>query len=184
MAKHGNLTYGLLGFLVDGPLSGYQLGKLFHKNYKPALSLIYRKLKQMTAEGLVRIEKVAQETVPDKNVIYITARGRKELERWLKEPKRPEPTRDPLFIQLWYGSSVDKKYILRNLAAYDAFIKLELGYYHRLLGKSVAIQQKDNGLSIKALYQTLSLEYQLRSRELIIDWIADAIARISNHKTE
>jgi DNA-binding PadR family transcriptional regulator len=77
----------ILGFLIDEPTHGYAL----KRKLSPALprdqrmndGVLYPLLKRMEREGLVRKQVERGESGRERNVFYVTARGREEFERWL-----------------------------------------------------------------------------------------------------
>jgi DNA-binding PadR family transcriptional regulator len=101
-----NATQGsLLGFLHDGPMSGWDLlhsGLSRFWNVTP--SHVYRELRVMEARGLV----VAAETGPrDRRPFKITAAGKRAFKSWISEQPGPEQLRFPLLVTLWFGRHVE-----------------------------------------------------------------------------
>jgi DNA-binding PadR family transcriptional regulator len=86
-----SLNHILLGFLQE-PCSGYELKTMFDRSinyFWPAeLSQIYRTLKRLEQDGLLRSRAEPSDKGPDRRVYALTAAGRGELAAWLEsEPK-------------------------------------------------------------------------------------------------
>lgn len=178
MKSRGILKHSLLGFLMDGPASGYDLVKVFHYDYRPAVTLIYRVLKKMADEGLVDFERVDQPKAQYKNVFSITGRGISELQKWISEPQIPEPTRDPIFLQLWFGNNGTKKDTLKLLKRYISNCRKQQKHY--LISAQKSPGRKSNNQNTATLYRRLVGECIMQNREQLINWAENAIKVISD----
>ncbi len=82
-----SLTYGILGFLSYGTMTGYDLAKAFGCSvnffWNAQTSQIYRELGKMEEEGLVACELVVQTQRPNKKLYSITDEGRRRFRAWL-----------------------------------------------------------------------------------------------------
>jgi DNA-binding PadR family transcriptional regulator len=97
------MKHAILGFLVDQPMHGYEL----KRKLSPALpreqrvndGVLYPLLRRMEADGLVRKRVERRESGRDRNVFHVTARGRREFDRWLhsSDDEADEATYDFLF---------------------------------------------------------------------------------------
>ncbi len=85
-----SLKHGMLGLLINGPRSGYDLDRVFKDSlafFWPAkTSQIYRELDAMERKGWLTSERVIQSEKPNKRVYSITEEGRREFRDWLSEP--------------------------------------------------------------------------------------------------
>ena len=174
------LKHGLLGFLCYGPKSGYQLHKMFFKTVRPTLSIIYRQLNGMAEDGLVEYKRVNQKKYPDKNVFRITKSGRTALEDWLKTPVQLVAVRDPLIMQMWYASRIDKKHVISNLKSHVEQIRKQLHYYET--AAAAAIEKNSKGSELDLLYWQLVGDLTLKQDRLFIEWAEEAIKQISDFK--
>ncbi len=106
--------YLILGLLMDGPMSGYDIKKQVHS----ALSIItnasygtlYPTLHKLLAEEAVQMREVAQTGRPSKKVYRITDQGQREFLEWLKRPAAADQVRREFLLKL---------YLARNLSAED-----------------------------------------------------------------
>lgn len=99
------LTHLLLG-LLEEPASGYDLGRRFEATvgvfWKAELSQVYATLHRLEDEGLAESHHAPPRGGPQRRVYERTERGRRELERWLREDPEPVRRRIPYLAQLFF----------------------------------------------------------------------------------
>jgi DNA-binding PadR family transcriptional regulator len=121
-------SYALLGLLTFGDdLTGYELKQRADRTLRyywvsPAMSQVYSELDRLTAHGFVR----ARDAGPNKRSTKyrITARGRSELTRWMKEEPAGFPVlKHPVALRLLIGHLVEPEVTVvmlrRHLAALE-----------------------------------------------------------------
>lgn len=131
-----SLKYAILGFLALEPVSGYTLRQRFEGSvssfWSVTQSQIYRELKALELQNLVRFELIPRAGKPSRKVYHLTNSGRKELSRWLQEPVEPQRIRHPLLLKLAFSDYEDTESIVRLLEAYLLDLKkIENGYQER-----------------------------------------------------
>lgn len=97
--------YAILGALLDGPATGYEIKSLMARStvyfWRESDSTIYPMLKVLAQEG-----KVLSETVyvgkKKKELFSITEVGRKEFDAWLRSPTRSETPRNEFLLKLFF----------------------------------------------------------------------------------
>jgi DNA-binding PadR family transcriptional regulator len=104
--------YAVLGLLMRGERSGYDLDKLASETiayfWRPAKSKIYSALQRLVEEGLIEGETVVQDARPDKQLYRLTASGAEELRAWLDaEEIVLAPGRHGLLLKLFFGAYAD-----------------------------------------------------------------------------
>ena len=67
--------------------------------------------------GLASVRTVKQSSRPDKQLYRITATGRAALREWINTPAAPEPDRNPLLLQLFFGDNGDTEALLAHVRA-------------------------------------------------------------------
>jgi DNA-binding PadR family transcriptional regulator len=104
-----NATQGsLLGFLYDGPKTGWDLleevkgGLSRFWNVTP--SHVYRELRTLEERKLVI---AGPPGVRDRRPFSITAAGRKAFRAWLHSEPGPEQIRFPLLVTLWFARHLE-----------------------------------------------------------------------------
>jgi PadR family transcriptional regulator AphA len=114
------ITYGILGLLAFwGPLSGYDLKRLFDHTLAPmwgaAQSQIYKELRRMKELGWVDMEREEQESRPDRKIYSITDQGHAALRKWQAQPPGVFQLRDDLLLKVLFGSFASPGDLGRNL---------------------------------------------------------------------
>lgn len=82
------LDYALLGLLVRGPASGYDLRKIFQTTalgrYSDSPGSIYPALARLERQGL--IDGRAEKSGRRRRVFHLTRRGRQVISEWIEQP--------------------------------------------------------------------------------------------------
>lgn len=98
----------LLGFLHEGPATGWDLIEEVRRGlarfWNVTSSHVYRELKTLEAEGLVRAGAPGPR---DRRPFRVTATGRRAFARWIREEPGPEQIRVPLLVTLWFAKHLD-----------------------------------------------------------------------------
>lgn len=102
----------LLGFLHEGPMSGWDLVTLAQDRigdfWTVTQSQVYRELAAMNAAGLVvKGETGARERTPYR----ITESGRSEFAEWIARDPGPETIRFPLLLTLHFGGHLEAAHL-------------------------------------------------------------------------
>jgi DNA-binding PadR family transcriptional regulator len=99
----------LLGFLHDGPKTGWELLQEVERGlqrfWNVTSSHVYRELKALEARGLVRAGAPGPR---DRRPFTITTAGRKEFREWITRMPPHEQIRFPLLVTLWFGKHLDR----------------------------------------------------------------------------
>lgn len=124
----------ILGALRRGPMHGYELKRVFEQSRVDQWAgllkgSIYHALKQMTAEGLLKVKEPEAGSDPRvKSVYELTPRGRAEFKALLKRawaaPIRGFPT--TLFAAVAYLSELEPELVLQALDKQCAQVETEL----------------------------------------------------------
>jgi DNA-binding PadR family transcriptional regulator len=106
-----SVKHGILGLLSQRPRHGYELRSAFvallggEENWDVKPAQIYSTLGRLEKAGLVKTQKQGKGKDPEKHVFYITAAGRKELERWFAVTIPPDHQRDEAYLKMVLGLS-------------------------------------------------------------------------------
>jgi DNA-binding PadR family transcriptional regulator len=125
----------LLGFLHDGPATGWDLLEEARRGlarfWNVTSSHVYRELKTLETRGHVR----AGEPGPrDRRPFSITSSGRSAFARWIRQEPGHEQMRIPLLVTLWFAKHLDDETLAvfledhrteheRRLAEYRGFVE-------------------------------------------------------------
>jgi len=116
-----SVKHALLGILSERSRHGYELKSAFDERVGEFWSLnygqIYTTLDRLEREALVEWRGEPQPKRPDRKIYRVTAKGRRELDRWLRRPvTRARALRDELFIKLLFRRRPDIESVLDLIA--------------------------------------------------------------------
>ena len=115
-----NATQGsLLGFLHDGPKTGWDLLQVsattLARFWNVTSSHVYRELKTLASRGLVAEGPPGRR---DRRPYEITDAGREAFREWIAQEPGPEQIRMPLLVTLWFGRHLDRETLSKFLVAH------------------------------------------------------------------
>ena len=97
--------YAILGMLLDGPSTGYEIKSLMRRStvyfWRESDSTIYPMLKVLAEEGKV-LSKIVYVGKKKKEVFSITQTGRAEFKAWLERPTGSETPRNEFLLKLFF----------------------------------------------------------------------------------
>jgi DNA-binding PadR family transcriptional regulator len=98
----------LLGFLHDGPATGWDLIEEVRRGlarfWNVTSSHVYRELRTLEERGLVRADDPGPR---ERQPFRITAKGRRAFAQWIRREPGPEQIRIPLLVTLWFAKHLD-----------------------------------------------------------------------------
>ena len=117
-----NLRAVLLGFLMQGDLTGYELKHLMERSvgffFGASYGSIYPALKDLEEAGLVRSTRVVQSERPNKKVYAITQEGVAYFRGALDEPPAPDTFRSEFLMHLFFGHHHEPERLLELVRRY------------------------------------------------------------------
>lgn len=113
--KSSNKTrYAILGILLDGPSTGYEIKSLMRKStvyfWRESDSTIYPMLRVLAEEGKA-LSEVVYVGKKKKEVFSITETGRMEFKAWFESPTSEETPRNEFLLKLFFAT--DRKEMIR-----------------------------------------------------------------------
>jgi DNA-binding PadR family transcriptional regulator len=163
-----SLRYALLGLLADRPSTGWQLLKHFEGSLAyawPALhSQIYPELARLRESGL--IEQTGEGRRGSREY-SLTAAGRDEIQRWLRETVPSRATRDEALLRVFFLWLLDPE----EAAAY---LDREVEFQRRLLADLERIAASPAADDDKERAYRLALDFGLRVTRTRGEWAEDA----------
>ena len=130
-----SLEHILLALLSDQPASGYELKKRIESELDPLwraeVSQIYPSLERLRRAGFAAMKVVGPGRGPRSNRHRITPRGRRELERWWKEPLRPPDLRDESLLRVLAAEAGGSRAFADSLRIYDRALSDEMARLRR-----------------------------------------------------
>lgn len=171
------LGQAILGFLADGPATGYELKtrcfdaapRLF---WRADQAQVYRTLDRLQGNGLVRSTRKHQRTRPDRREYELTDAGRAAVRAWLSTPHPVPDLRDPFLLQLYLSTDVP------NEALVEVFAAQRDVHQHRLdeARAAMAALRSDAALTTRqAQIRRCALEAVAAHARSSVDWIDDCL---------
>ena len=119
--------FAILGMLMQGPMSGYDLKLQFEERianfWSESAGQIYPALKRLVAAKLATAKEKSRNAGPRRVEYRITKKGRAVLQSWLHEPVARESVRNELMLKIFFGAHVDVETGLRHIEAFEAVQK-------------------------------------------------------------
>lgn len=107
----------LLGILMEGSTSGYDMKqkfeKLFSHFYNASYGTIYPTLGKMEQEGLITKESLQQEGKPNKNIYTITEKGKLAFYRYLESDIQEVEIKSDFMIRLYFGQLAAPELVIK-----------------------------------------------------------------------
>jgi DNA-binding PadR family transcriptional regulator len=167
--------YALLGMLSLGPGSGYDLKKRIDGSiahfWSESYGQIYPHLARLAEQGLCERRREPGAGRPDRQVYSLTARGRQDLERWLREPPRIEPHRSELLLKVFLGAAGDP-------ADSAAHVRRYREHQARLLRAYAAVGRRlraDHRAHPSLAYWIATLRYGERRAAALVAWCDETL---------
>ena len=133
------LRHAVLGELLNGEASGYELSKRFDvstANFWAATpQQLYRELERLENQGLVAARIVEQQRRPNKRVFRITPAGLEELHAFTEEESRPFAVRDDFLVKLHVVDAGNAEAVAADLVQRLEHTRAKLAIYERLRTK-------------------------------------------------
>jgi len=162
----------VLGLLMDGESSGYDLNKRIHAGvgffWTPAKSHVYKTLSGFVARGLAVVREVRQQARPDKQLYTITEAGRRAFLLWLREaPLEPARFKNAFLLKLFFGEALSHDELVRHIEEGRADVQEELSQLEAIA--KTADPERN-------FYGWLTLTYGLERDRATVRW-ADSVLR-------
>jgi DNA-binding PadR family transcriptional regulator len=112
MAKVKKTRFVILGFLIDGPRSGYDIGKMIARStsnfWQESDASLYPTLKILKKEGLVTAETVLVGK-RKKEIFSITAAGKEAFSHWFSLKPEKDAHREEFLLKLFFTDESTEK---------------------------------------------------------------------------
>lgn len=170
------LSHAILVSLLDGPQSGYDLGKRFDKTvgyfWKASSQQIYQELHKLADAGAVRAETITQSERPNRIVYQITDHGRAMLATWAEKPTEPPSVKEELLVKLFALGDVDTAALLREVERRRAYHVERLSDYEAVMKK---YYPDPHHLSSRKLGRYLGLRMGIQSEISMVAWCDETL---------
>lgn len=162
--------YLILGLLAERPMTGYDIKKRVKNALSAATNAsygtLYPTLHKLLTEGAIEVQEVPQVSRPSKKVYHLAAKGRKELEEWLRQPPAADQVRREFLLKL---------YLAKDMAADDVrqLLATRRGETEATL-KSLRMEMK----TVMNARHAWVLDYALSLYQAEMDWLNQLEAQI------
>lgn len=172
MSSINKTRYAILGMLLDGPCTGYEIKSLMNRStvyfWRESDSTIYPMLKLLAKEGKAQ-SKIVDVGKKKKEVFSITKKGRAEFKDWLKKPTGSEIPRNEFLLKLFFVT--DREGMIR-------LFKERLEKAEKTYEEYKKIEERLENLtdcSVKAGIRLKALRYGLAHLALEVKWLKEGI---------
>ncbi|RMF18675.1 MAG: PadR family transcriptional regulator [Candidatus Dadabacteria bacterium] len=171
-----SLRYAILTSLANQPASGWDLARHFGRSigffWQASHQQIYRELRRLDDDGLVRTEEATGQRGPRRKVYHLTPEGREALLNWLQTPAAESVVRDELLVKVFGGWQLEPPQLraLLDQARTDHTDRLA---QYRELDRELA-----QSTSRKARFARLTLQRGIFEEEAWLKWLDQAKAEI------
>lgn len=167
----GNLSpeFALMGFLIEKPCHGYdlhqrlntELGQVWHLSQSQAYAI----LKRLETRGDISARVVEQEKLPARQILHITASGRKRFFEWLETDISTTARSIRLeFLTRLYFANLYRPEILPQI--YNSQLS-------EINSKVEQLETLIEHLPPEQIYNRLSLDLRLQQMKLIETWMSE-----------
>ncbi|QBD75443.1 PadR family transcriptional regulator [Ktedonosporobacter rubrisoli] len=165
MYKLNATAASLLGFLHEGPMSGWDLvtkaQTVIGDFWSLTPSQIYRELSSLATAGLVQAGEREQR---DRRPFSITAEGRAAFAAWIIQEPSEETIRFPLLLSVSFGKYLPKEKLISFVRSQRSGHQQRLDGYRQQHSKLIAQHPTDP-------YALAILDFGLRYEEAVLSWI-------------
>ena len=178
MAKTGKTRFAILGILLSGPKSGYEIAKfcreILNSFWSESYGQIYPTLKTLVSEGLV-----TKKDVPNSNrkkAIYsVTTKGRKAVAAWAAEPAAPQSIRNELLLKLFFGSELPLEISQQQLR--QALVTQQFSLEH-LKAIEHEIESSEDLNERQKMHATMTVRLGIHVTKARIAWAKESLASL------
>jgi DNA-binding PadR family transcriptional regulator len=178
MPKINKTKYALLGVLNLEPGSGYDIKKFcdfsishfWNENY----GHIYPVLKQMEAEKLVTRNTEHTEGKPDRNVYFITNKGKSALHQWLMQSIERTPARSELLLKIFFSTDLPIENTVKTLLQNQKEHEEMLAKYKGIEQQVLKSERKNPGLP----FWLATLKFGKHHAKANIEWCKETVAML------
>jgi DNA-binding PadR family transcriptional regulator len=154
----------LLGFLHEGPMTGWDLAataqRVIGNFWSLTPSQVYRELSTMAGAGLIRAGKRGPR---DRQPYLLTRAGKAAFKRWIHEEPGPENIRFPLLLTIEFGRHLDPGRLAEFVHHHRASHAAKLAEYEHLHQAALRSSHSDP-------YAMATVEFGIAHERAALEW--------------
>lgn len=178
MARQNRTRFAILGMLISGPKSGYDLKKDFEEQissfWSESLGQIYPTLKKLHSESHVSVSVKKAKGRPERKVYRITKKGETAFHQWLKLPAEPIKWRNELLLKVFFGPVMETEDVLQHIRRFQKDEKEKKKLYE-YFANEIEVR---NASPKRRLYWRLALSSGKHINRARLSWCKEAIDEI------
>jgi len=182
MVRENKTQFALLGVLMYGTFSGYEIKKMIDRSigffWTENFGHIYPVLSSLEKKGFVEKRKIQQEKRPSKNVYDITEKGKDHFYRWLRRDAEYEKIKHEVLLKVFFGGFDRAENIKEKLLT-------EKRLHEDLLAEYKEVEKhmgKNHPESRDRKYWDMTLEFGKRYSTMALGWCRDMIEVMEGKK--
>lgn len=177
-----SLSYGILGFLNYGPMTGYELIKVFDSSldffWHAQPSHIYLELKKLEAKGYISGDEISQTSRPNKRLFSVTDAGQRAFLEWLSQAPGEEVAqfKSSFMMKVFFGGSQPPAQTAAILRQFQAVCGAFLARMEAVPG---TIRTYGDGKDpYRSLCWQFTADFGARFASLCADWAGECAERL------
>lgn len=180
MPRVNRTRYAILGMLMSGPRSGYDLKKDFEEQighfWSESLGQIYPALGALKQEKLVSVTVKRDGQRPERKVYRITKKGERAVRDWLAQPAEPIRSRNELLLKVFFGTAMDPEDVLEHIERLKA-AELQTRSMYKHFEHEIETREASPE---RRLYWRLALSSGRHINQARLNWCREAIDEIGS----
>jgi DNA-binding PadR family transcriptional regulator len=178
MPRVNRTRYAILGMLMSGPRSGYDLKKDFEEQighfWSESLGQIYPTLGRLKDEKLVSVSVKREGVRPERKVYRITKKGETVFREWLTRPAEPIRWRNELLLKVFFGTAMEPTDVLQHIQQLQAS-ELETRSLYQHFANEIEARK---ATTERKLYWRLALSSGRHINQARLNWCRESIEEI------
>ena len=177
--KENKSKYAILGILSLGPISGYDIKKVFQRSvanfWNESYGQIYPLLRTLVVEGLATKSIEKQVGKPDRHTYALTNKGFEELQQWLIEPVKDQIGRIEIALKLFFGHRVK---VADNIRQVEHFREMR----DQELQALIAIKERlkvEHANKPNLPYMLMTVSYGQHVTQALLQWCEETLSVLS-----
>ena len=184
MMKENKSKYAIMGIMSMGPVSGYDIKKMFEKSlsffWNESYGQIYPILNKLAEQGLATRSIQKQTGKPDRHIYALTDKGRKALQDWMVQPVGRQIVRHEILLKLFFGQHLS---LTDNIRQVEHFRKLQSQKLEEIKATEKLLKADyENNPDLP--YWLMTVRYGIYVNRAYLRWSKEALAILKGMEQE
>ena len=178
MPRVNRTQYAILGMLLAGPRSGYDLKQDFEEQishfWSESLGQIYPTLKKLSDEKLVSVSLKRRKGRPERKEYRITKKGETVFREWLQQPAQPIRRRNELLLKVFFGEAMEPENVLQHIQQLHA-VEMKTQELYKHYANEIETREASPA---RRLYWRLALSSGSHINQARLAWCEESIKAV------